>query len=175
MIGIKIYGLRTSHKRKLRRAIAKSVPAIHDQITVEVVDDILERCYDSLWYGGEVARIQYKGWVFDMHALGDVYATLYRGSDRESPLLFVKDKRNAGLFGEMVHRYIKSDDRLRDSLSLLDDQFQIVLENNNWWECFPIDPDGNFHDMMWALDSDNFFDAIAEITASMDSVIKELS
>lgn len=48
------------------------------------------------------------------------------------------------------------------------------MDYNNWWECFVYTPDGVFHDLMWALDSDHIFAGIGEVFFHMNEVLKEL-
>ena len=57
------------------------------------MEPIRRKQYSSLWYGGQIAAIRVHGCVFEVHALGDVYAWLYDKSDRDRELLYVKDKK----------------------------------------------------------------------------------
>ena len=121
--------------------------------------------------GGSAA---YKGWNFELCATGDVCADLLRKDDPGDSLLYVKDKQNAGRFGEEIQTYITTDKALNSALCHSHPQYQLLLDNNNWWECFVIDPSGGFHDLMWCLDSDSIISAIAEVIAGMDETITEL-
>jgi hypothetical protein len=58
-------------------------------------------------------------------------------------------------------------------LDLLE-RHKLVLDYNNWWECFVIDDKGNLHDLSWTLDSMNIFDAIEEVKVSIEEVIKNI-
>lgn len=54
-------------------------------------------------------------------------------------------------------------------------RYRLDMEHNNWWECFVYTPDGEFHDMMWALDSDHIFEGVEVVLSAMDSVIKDIT
>ncbi len=141
-------------------------------IVVEVTAELRKNQYSSLWYGGEIANIRYKGWTFELYACGDVYADLYRKGDPEEWLLYVKDKNNAGQLGKELQPYIKTDKALYAAINGQHSKYRLELLNNNWYECFAIDPCGHFYDLMWALDSDHAIEAIAEIIDGMDEVIE---
>ena len=40
---------------------------------------------------------------------------------------------------------------------------------------FVYTPEGEFHDMMWALDSDHIFEGVEIVLSAMDSVIKDIT
>lgn len=84
----------------------------------------------------------------------------------------VKDKNNTGLFGSEIQAYIKTDKSLYVALNGAHTRYKLILDHNNWWEGFAIDPDGNFLDLMWCLDSDCLFDAVVEVLQEMDGVIR---
>jgi len=128
---------------------------------------------DSLWYGGSMVDVIYKGYTFHIEAIGDVYADLYSVQDGRH-LCYVKDKNNNGNFGSEMLSYFQSDETLHDALSENPKVFRLDMQHGNWWECFCTDPAGNFHDLMWNLDEDNLFKAIAEALGGLDEVIKNL-
>lgn len=122
----------------------------------------------SYWFGGQMVKIIYKGYKFSIEAVGDVRATLYDQNNIE--IAYVKDKNNAGNFyGEMTP-YIADDDMLLDLI----DRDKLIFDNNNWFECFVYDKNGNYYDIPWALDSMNIYNAIQEVMNDMDEVIKNI-
>lgn len=162
--------------RKYIREEMKDMSTLPDApISIEAVRTIQKKQYSSLWYGGTVVNIKYKGWNFELCANGDVYADLYHKDDPSYPRLHVKDKRNGGQLGEELPAYIATDKELRSALCHSHSGYQLILDYGNWWECFPIDPQGTPHDLMWCLDSDNIIAAIAEVIAGMDEVIQDMS
>lgn len=54
-------------------------------------------------------------------------------------------------------------------------RYRLDMEHNNWWECFVYTPEGEFHDMMWALDSDHIFEGVEVVLSAMDSVIEDIT
>lgn len=128
----------------------------------------------SLWYGGDMVSIAYRGYRFIVSAVGDVIATLTRKSDNVE-LCDIRDKGNAGRFGQEITSYIKIDAELKQLLADNHPQYQLDLTDNNWWECFCYDPQGQFHDLMLALDSDGIIDAVVETAVAMDSIIEDLT
>ena len=169
---ISVTGLTCDQKRTLLEKISSNVAPLPAPLRIEVVEKInSDRC-DVAWYGGTAAYLHYKGSRFELSACGDVYVDFYRGDD----LLFhVKDKQNAGRLGEELIHYIQSDAALNEIKTETHKEYRMELHHNNWWECFVYDPAGRFHDLMWALDSDDFFDAIVEILPEMDQTCKEVS
>lgn len=142
-----------------------SKPVEKKDYTVRVNQPMQPGKHLHYWYGGFVSEIFYKGYTFKLEANGDVRAALY--ADQGEELCYVKDRGNQGRFMDEMSYYIENDTQLLD---LIEDDL-LVFENNNWWECFVIDPDGQWHDLMWDLDSMNYFDAVEEIIAHMDEVI----
>lgn len=111
---------------------------------------------------------------FAIHACGDIYATLYDKSDG-TELLYVKDKSNSGRFGVDVLPYLKTDHALYAAMGDTHKRYRLDMEHNNWWECFVYTPEGEFHDMMWTLDSDHIFEGVEVVLSAMDSVIKDIT
>ena len=123
------------------------------------------------WYGGKVAKIKHKGFTFSIEAVGDVIGRLYDENDNE--IAYIKDKNNGGYFENEMQYYIKDDTILLDLL----DKNKLVFDYNNWWECFVIDDKGNFHDLMWVLDSTHVYGAIDEVMYDvdrLDEIIKNI-
>jgi hypothetical protein len=123
------------------------------------------------WYGGKVAEIKHKGFTFSIEAVGDVIGKLYDENNNE--IAYIKDKNNGGYFENEMQYYIKDDTILLDLL----DKNKLVFDYNNWWECFVIDDKGNFHDLMWVLDSTHVYGAIDEVMYDvdrLDEIIKNI-
>ena len=136
-----------------------------NEIKVTITDLIDEEHKSHYWYGGQCAKIEYKGYTFSIEAIGDVYCDYYvEGILTE----YIKDKNNAGIFyNEMCH-HLKNDNELYDSI----DKDELIFDYHNWWECFVIDTKGNFHDLMWDLDADYLDEAIEEVKEQLDEMIK---
>ena len=136
-----------------------------NDIQVTITDFIDNQHKSHYWYGGQCAKIEYKGYAFSIEAIGDVY--WYTNKDGDISDCY-KDKNNSGRFyGEMSY-YYKNDDELYDAI----DKGELVFDYNNWWECFVIDQQGNFHDLMWDLDASYLDEAIDEVKEQLDEMIK---
>ena len=135
-------------------------------------DKIDDEHQDSLWYGGRIAEIKYKGYTFIVGAYGDVVATLWGrnndGSDYE--LAYVKDKNNAGRFYEEMSPYIKSD----VDIGRKEAEGKLVLDNNNWFEVLIDGPDGEQYDLGWVCDDFTYDSAIQEVIDNMENTIKDI-
>ena len=169
MKNITFEGISTLQRLHLCWQIRKQIGKIHQPIKVEFHQPICRKQYSSLWYGGLVVSIKVRGCVFAIHACGDIYATLYDKSDG-TELLYVKDKSNSGRFGVDVLPYLKTDHALYAAMGDTHKRYRLDMEHNNWWECFVYTPEGEFHDMMWALDSDHIFEGVEVVLSAMDSV-----
>lgn len=167
-------GLSAAHRRMLIKCITEEIGSIPEPVEIEFMEPIRRKQYSSLWYGGQIAAIRVHGCVFEVHALGDVYAWRYDKSDRDRELLYVKDKNNSGRFGSDIQPYLKTDRALVAAICRKHNRYWIDMEHNNWWECSVYTPDGVFHDLMWVLDSDHIFAGIREVFCHMDAVLKDL-
>jgi hypothetical protein len=114
------------------------------------------------WHGGDMVEIKIPEGRFIISACGDVYATLIRKSDG-TEMFYVKDKTNAGRFGDELLPYIKTDEELNQLLHGKHPVYELEIDHNNWWECFGLTNDDQFCDLMWALDADPLMEAIAEV------------
>ena len=157
-----------------RKARSKWMTAPSRELQFEPVERGSTLGNSSLWYGGLVVSIKVRGCVFAIHACGDIYATLYDKSDG-TELLYVKDKSNSGHFGVDVLPYLKTDHALYAAMGDTHKRYRLDMEHNNWWECFVYTPEGEFHDMMWTLDSDHIFEGVEVVLSAMDSVIKDIT
>ena len=66
-----------------------------------------------------------------------------------------------------MHYYLKNDEELYAAI----DNGDLIFDYNNWWECFIIDPQGNWHDLMWDLDASYLDEAIEEVKSGLDEMI----
>lgn len=130
-----------------------------------ITDIIDDKHLSHFWYGGQCAKIEHKGYIASIEAIGDVYAEYAPNGEYKT---HIKDKNNAGVFYHEMCSYIRDDAELYKAIENED----LVFDHNNWWECFIIDPQGNFHDLMWNLDADFLGEAIEEVKAGLDEMIK---
>lgn len=130
---------------------------------IHIDADVLPHQQAHYWYGGEMATIKFNGYIFCLEALGDVYARLYQRSDLNEPLEHIGDKHNHGALGNTLRHYIETDAELEQLIEGTHPTYTLELEDNNWWECFVIDPDGVWYDLMWNLDSTLLSEAIEEV------------
>ena len=131
---------------------------------VTITHFIDENHRSHYWYGGECAKIEHKGYVAIIEACGDVYAEYAPNGEYK---YHVKDKNNTGYFYHEMSTDIKDDDELYNAI----DSGDLIIDNNNWWECFIYDRNGNWHDLMWALDASYLDEAIQEVQAGLDEMI----
>lgn len=133
----------------------------HNVTITNYIDDNHKLHY---WYGGQCAKIEYKGYTFSIEAIGDV-CWYYTDEGKTSD--YYKDKNNSGgFYGEMRHLF-KNDRDLYDAI----DKDELIFDLNNWWECFIVDKQGNFHDLMWCLDASYLDEAIEEVKERLDEMI----
>ena len=136
---------------------------------LEINDNIEAERQIHYWYGGTIVTILYKGYKFELAAIGDVYAHLL-DDDMETEIARVKDKGNSAIFWHVCRPYIKNDKELRKFIA----EGRLTFDYNNWWECSIVSPDGEWHDLMWALDSDTIECAVSEVLVNMDEYIAYL-
>lgn len=132
---------------------------------VTITDFIDNDHYSHYWYGGQCAKIEHNGYTASIEAIGDVHAEYAPNGEYKT---HIKDKNNAGVFYHEMRSYLKDDEELYKAIENED----LIIDNNNWWECFIIDPQGNFHDLMWNLDADYLNEAIEEVKENLDRMIK---
>ena len=132
---------------------------------VKVTDRIDDNHLCHLWYGGECAHIEHNGFIALIKAIGDVYAEYAPNGEL---VAYVKDKNNAAVFRSEMNSYFKDDKELLAAIENGD----LILDHNNWWECFIIDPHGNFHDLMWDLDATTLDEAIEEVKENLEEMIE---
>lgn len=134
-------------------------------MVVMITDLIDDDHLSHYWYGGQCAKIKHKGYTASIEAIGDVYAEYApNGKYRHH----VKDKSNSGVFYHEMSDYLRNDKALYAAIKNGD----LLIDNNNWWECYIVDKDGNEYDLMWCLDADYLTDAIEEVKEQLDDMIK---
>lgn len=138
---------------------------IPDGFSVEITQQVDKNRLDCVWYGGEVAKVHYKGFTFTVEAIGDVKAYLFDEHDKE--IARVKDKGNGGHFYDEMRQFIANDKELKE----LSDGCRLVYDDANWWECFATTPDGKFHDMQDVVDADDLVGAIQTVIDTADEII----
>lgn len=130
------------------------------------ISDFIDNDHQShYWYGGECARIEHNGYTAIIEANGDLYAEYAPNGEY---VTHVKDKSNSGYFYNEMNYYLKNDKYLYKAIENGD----LIIDDNNWWECFIVDRQGNFHDLMWVLDADTITEAIEEVKVGLDEMIK---
>ena len=130
------------------------------------ITDLIDNDHRShYWYGGECARIEHNGYTAIIEAIGDVYVEYAPNGEYKT---HIKDKNNAGVFYNEMHYYLKNDDELYAAI----DNGDLIFDHNNWWECSIIDPQGNWHDLMWDLYASYLDEAIEEVKSGLDEMIK---
>ncbi len=156
-------GFERWQKLKLLRVLPRKLKGLDGPIRIVLKDKIQKRQYDSMWYGGLVATIQYGDLTVDLEALGDVIADLYEKSGQEERHLeYIKDKNNAGEFGSVMQNYIRTD---KDLVRLLNDEhkrYHLEMHNNNWWECVPYHKGDDCYPESWLTEGDDIWCSIAE-------------
>lgn len=120
----------TNWANKTKNEIKTILPTVNvDKDVVLIPADELDfERQDSVWYGGYLGEIKYKGIVYEVHAVGEVRATLLDDSNEE--IASVVDKNRAGKFRDEMEHYIKNDDELYK----LENEGKLYFGNNNWFE-----------------------------------------
>lgn len=164
-------------KNDFMRAIYEADKAHRDSVKVEVFGDTAEVFFnqyaiddehqDSLWYGGRVVEILFKGYRFILGAYGDICASLLDENNEE--VAYLKDKNNSGAFYTEMSYYIKNDKELFD----LENEGRLVLENNNWFEVLVDAPDGERIDTGWVTSDYSYYDGIEETICGMQDFIND--
>lgn len=131
---------------------------------MEIIQKYDKDKQSSLWYGGAVAKMKYKGYDFYVMASGDVRAYLL--DDNNEEIVYVKDKSNSGKFYDEMRHYIKNDTELYD----LEENGKLIFDNNNWWEVYvEKDKQEVFSDV---LDSYLIEDAMDEVIVNKEQIIE---
>lgn len=164
-------GFEPWQKRKLIRILPSRLQNITEPIRISLNEKIQKNQYDSLWYGGLVATIQYGELAVVLEANGDVIADLYDCRDSEERHLeWIKDKNNIGEFGNVMRNYIRTDKELVKLLCNEHRRYYLEMSNNNWWECVPCCKDDEYYPESWVAEGDDIWSAIVEIVEYLISV-----
>lgn len=136
---------------------------------IELCKEIDLKSLDCIWHGGVMVMIHYKGYIFQIEANGEVHAVLYEDGKEVAA---IKDNLASGTGRESFRRFINDDVVLDQVLTGTHHCYSITYKNNNWWEVSAIDPQKIHHDLEWATQSDNLFEAIQEVIEGMDGAIE---
>ncbi|MCL2578152.1 MAG: hypothetical protein FWE27_08920 [Defluviitaleaceae bacterium] len=165
---MKIKGLPAFQRKALKKNLRKNT--YDDEFEICFNDSISLRRLHSLWYGGNVVDVKYKGYTFHIEASGEVRCNLNR-TNNDNPVCYLKDKSKNGVFDYEMLSYIRFDKTLYKTLNHEHRKFYLEMYNNNWWECFITDDKGVFHDIMWTLDNDDLFISVANVIENFDEMI----
>lgn len=149
-------------------------------VKVELVGKIYEDKKDCLWYGGTVAKINYKDAEILLAAIGDVRGDIFKDGEY---LTSFKDKRNSGDFAHVISDYlpeVNTDEKLTKHLNrdLTESEISekkatvIRLENNNWWEAI-VYHQGECIDSYVIDCTDNLDEAIENTLENIDYIYDE--
>lgn len=141
------------------------------------VEQILEENKNYLshyWFGGNVAEFEsdkLPGYTFCLGAYGDVRITLVDKTTGEE-LEYVKDKSNqAGFYHTMSSHF--NDQTLYECLEEKHPRYQLIIDNNNWWECYAVNQKTQrIIDLGDTLNADLLSEAIQEIIDLEDDFIE---
>ena len=148
-----------------------------------------------LWYGGQLAVAQYKGYKITLNATGDVYAFLSSANNKGEEDGYdiydeVKDKYNNGQFYEIMSAYIHDDNELNAlcansktialpvenplSETVKTKNYELIINNNNWWEIMAITPDRTHHDLGLVCESDYWDEAVEEMLSCIHDIVHKI-
>lgn len=138
------------------------------QIELEIINFIDNDHKDCLWYGGPVAEVKYKDFLFSLEARGDVNCTLFDKNNNE--LGYVKDRNNAGRFRDEMAHCLANDAELHKAKK----EGLLIFENNNWFEVFVRTPNMEWQQTTWLSESDDLEECVLEMIETMDEMIEEI-
>jgi len=128
---------------------------------------------DSLWYGGTVAEIYYKGFTFSVEAVGDIRAYLH-DIVTDTQVFDVKDRYNGGALSGAMLPYVKSDKALEKALSENHGRYQLHLESRNWWEVFGMDNNSTWLNETWLVYSEGILSAVVDALSGIDEYLHDV-
>ena len=137
-----------------------------DILIINFTDKISLRQLSSLWYGGRVAQIMFRGYTFNIEARGDVRGSLIERKTNQE-ICRVKDKSNNCNFYQVMSQFAKSDKSLYAMLDKEHPKYELDMTDHNWWELFITTPSGEKTDGA-VLDSDSLLGAIADVIVYLD-------
>lgn len=121
-----------------------------------------ERRQSSLWYGGDIVRINHEKNADNylvIRAEGDVDIEIKKIDDI---ILSVRDKNCNGAFGNELLSYIHDDAELYLLLANNHPLYTATFNNNNWWEVMAM-IHGQRVDLDIAMDTDNLAEVIQSV------------
>lgn len=124
---------------------------------------------DSVWYGGYIGGLKYKGYEVSIEVCGDVDVS---GSVNGREFLY-QNKTNTGAMNlaaaDTLRTAFKSDAELWAAQNADNDaDTRIEFLDNNWIEAFVKDPKGHWHGSSVVDDADDVLDACGGISAWID-------
>lgn len=133
----------TNWANKTKNEIKTILPTVNvdEDVVLIPADELDFDRQDSVWYGGYLGEIKYNGIVYEVHAVGEVRATLFSKAianlcdDSNEEVASVVDQNRAGGFYKEMRQYIKNDDELRK----LENEGKLYFGNNNWFEILVFD------------------------------------
>lgn len=127
---------------------------------------------NSLWYGGGIASISYKGFNFSVEARGDIRAYLCDAVTDEQ-IVYIKDKTNSRIFYDQMRQYLRSDQELEQALANQHNKYHLTTDDCNWWEIFVFDKTNQLLCETWVADADHILPAVIETLKEMDEYLDE--
>lgn len=159
------------------------------------IDNPMPSKESSLWYGGKVADITYKGYIFHLEAIGEIRASLNLVDKAGFPILElanVVDKNSGGEFANEMCKYIPSDKMLFELYEETATPLPLSQKNKkalciptsaiaygkldlhmlNWWEITVTLPEGRYiNDLDWVSEYGLYSEALYQFLEEPDKAI----
>ena len=181
----------TFDKNEVLRRLYEKAKNIGAELKINNPEKLHTDRRDVLWYGGEIARVNHKGYSFILNAEGNVVANLSSIGETADTDIYerVSDTDNRGEFFDIMFPHIDNDATLRalqegGALHIpvenpLTGQiearpYELVIINNNWWEIEVLDSNGRFYNPEWICETDNWDDAIEELIDGVTELVERL-
>lgn len=153
------------HSQKIKKKIEQLKDLAYVKDAVLIIDErdfIDDDHLDCVWYGGEIATVEYNGMTIEITVNGDVRLEgIYNGQ-----WIDYKNKSNSGAVGTDFYYIVPDDLTYRNLISLDPDdphQDHISILDNNWVEMFA-------DNIAEVLDSDNVLEAIEEVLNTIEDI-----
>ena len=129
---------------------------------------------DSVWYGGYLGGLKYKGYELSLEVHGQVLICGFmNGKDFEYVNRLGNGAMSMGA-SDHLRTAFKSDAELWDAANAGEDaENKIEFCENNWVEAFVKDPDGYWSEGVVVDDADDVLDACGHISKWIDWLEKE--
>lgn len=131
-------------------------------LTLSETNKITNGRYDSIWYGGEILRLENDNLIIYLNAYGDVEGDLdYNGCSAS-----IKDRSNGGYFEGEFGYYLKNDEAYYQALN----NEILNMVDNNWLELTVLRKDNKdwIDDGAGVLDSSSIIDELNDIDGIID-------